>query len=51
MQKIIEVLGEKFTQKFVEKTQVMIEKIVKLQQIEDNEDEEQIWDIYGEMMS
>ena len=29
----------------------MIEKIAKLQQIEENEDEEQIWDRFGEMMS
>ena len=50
MKSIMEVLGEKFTQTFEEKTQVMIEKIAKLQQIDENEDEEQIWDRFGEMI-
>ena len=51
MKSIMEVLGEKFTQTFAEQTQVMIEKIAKFQQIEENEDEEQIWDRFEEMMS
>ena len=33
VKKIMEVLGEKFMKTFAEKTQVLIEKIVKLQQI------------------
>ena len=51
MKNIMEVLGLKFTHTFAEKTQIMIEKIAKLQQIEENEDEEQIWDKFGELMS
>ena len=49
--KILEILGEKFMQTYPGKTQEMLENMVKLQKIDEDKSEEQIWDCFRELIS
>ena len=51
IKKIVEVLRDKFTKTFVEKTKYMIEKMMNLVNINADESREQIWDNFNCLVS
>ena len=51
IKKIVEVLRDKFTKTFVEKTKYMIEKMMNLVNINTDESREQIWDNFNCLVS